>query len=200
MKDKPTDRVRINLEIRARELRVIGASGENLGVIETAEAQRQANALGLDLIEISPTANPPVAKIMDYGKFQYEQKKKAKEAKATGAKPTETKAVQVKMGTGENDLHLKAKKAADWLSEGHRVQVELFLKGRYKYMEQDFLKTRLEKFLLLIPYAYKIADPIKRGPKGLVCIIERDKSGKAKAASEAQIQAAAKELAEAPEE
>ncbi len=168
--------------------------------MSAVDALKKAQELGLDLIEISPNANPPVAKIMDYGKYRYDQKKKDKQAKATGAKPTETKAVQVKMGTGENDLHLKAKKAAEWLAEGHRVQVELFLKGRYKYMEEAFLKTRLEKFLLLIPHAYKIADPIKRGPKGLVCIIERDKSGKAKQATAEQVEAAAKELADAPEE
>lgn len=167
------EKVRINREISAPELRVIGAEGENLGVITAAEALKAAQAAGLDLIEISPNAQPPVAKIMDYGKFQYEQKKRDSAARAK-AKVSETKEVQIKVGTGENDMRLKARKAAEWLAEGHRVRAELFLKGRYKGMEEAFLKTRLEKFLLLIPYAYRIAEPVTRAPKGFATIIERD--------------------------
>ncbi len=167
------EKVRINREIAAPELRVIGAQGENLGVISSAQALKAAQDAGLDLIEISPNAQPPVAKIMDYGKFQYEQKKKDSAAKAK-QKVSETKEVQIKVGTGENDMRLKAKKAAEWLAEGHRVRAELFLKGRYKGMEEAFLKTRLEKFLLLIPYPYRIADPVARAPKGFATIIERD--------------------------
>ncbi len=167
------EKVRINREIHALELRVIGAEGENLGVIASSEALKIAMEKSLDLIEISPNALPPVAKIMDYGKFQYEQKKKDSAQRAK-AKVSETKEVQIKVGTGENDMRLKARKAAEWLAEGHRVRAELFLKGRYKGMEEAFLKTRLEKFLLLIPYAYRIADPIVRAPKGFATIIERD--------------------------
>ncbi len=168
-----TEKIRINKEIRARELRVIGASGENLGVISFDEALRHAQDAGLDLIEISPNANPPVAKVMDYGKFQYELKKRESAARAK-AKVSETKEVQIKVGTGENDMRLKANKAAQWLEEGHRVRVELFLKGRYKGMDEAFLKTRLEKFILLIPYPYKIAEPVARAPKGFAGILERD--------------------------
>ncbi len=168
-----TERIRINREIRAPKLRVIGAEGENLGVLDTDEALKAAQNLGLDLIEISPNAAPPVAKIMDYGKFQYEQKKRESAARAK-VKVSETKEVQIKVGTGENDMRLKAKKAAEWLAEGHRVRMELFLKGRYKGMEEAFLKTRLEKFMLMIPYAYKIAEPVTRAPKGFAAIIERD--------------------------
>lgn len=166
------ERVRINQSIRARELRVIGASGENLGVIPHAEAMRHATEANLDLIEISPNAKPPVAKIMDYGKFQYEQKKKAREVKAK-SHVTETKGIQVKIGTGDHDLSLKAKRVAGWLGEGHRVKIDLFLWGRYKYMEEGFLKERLERFLKLIPAEYKIADPIKRSPKGFSTTIEK---------------------------
>lgn len=174
-----TDRTRINREITARELRVIGAQGENLGVISLSEALKAAEAASLDLIEISPNAVPPVAKVMDYGKFQYEQKKKDSVARAK-SKVSETKEVQIKVGTGENDMRLKAKKAAEWLAEGHRVRAELFLKGRYKGMDEGFLKVRLEKFLMLVPYAYKIADPIAKSPKGFAAIIERDAKAAAK--------------------
>jgi len=168
-----TEKIRINREIRSRELRVIGAEGENLGVITLDEALKAAEVAGLDLIEISPNARPPVAKVMDYGKFQYELKKRESAARSK-AKVSETKEVQIKVGTGENDMRLKAKKAAEWLEEGHRVRIELFLKGRYKGMDEAFLKNRLEKFMLLIPYAYKIAEPINRAPKGFAGILERD--------------------------
>lgn len=166
------DKVRINQQIRAKELRVIGIDGENIGVISTQEALKIAEEANLDLIEISPMAQPPVAKIMDYGKYQYELKKKAKEVKAK-SHVTETKSVQVKIGTGENDLNLKAKRAAEWLSEGHRVKIDLFLWGRYKYMEEAFLKERLERFLKIIPAEYKIADEIKKSPKGFTATLER---------------------------
>lgn len=166
------DRTRINQSIKAKELRIIGADGANVGVLPLEEALRLAADAGLDLIEISPDAKPPVAKIMDYGKYQYELNKRAKQVKAK-SHVTETKGVQVKIGTGENDLALKAKRAAEWLGEGHRVKVDLFLWGRYKYMEEGFLKERLERFLKLIPAEYKIADPIKRSPKGFSTTIER---------------------------
>ncbi len=169
MKD---ERVRINQAIKAKELRVIGANGENLGVLPTRDAQTIAEDANLDLIEISPTAQPPVAKIMDYGKYQYEIKKKAKEVKAK-SHVTETKGVQVKIGTGDHDLNLKAKRAAEWLTEGHRVKIDLFLWGRYKYMEESFLKERLERFLKIIPAEYKIAEEIKRSPKGFTTTLER---------------------------
>jgi translation initiation factor IF-3 len=170
----------MNREITAKELRVVGANGENLGVISLAEALQAAKDAGLDLIEVSPNAVPPVAKVIDYGKFEYERSKKESAARAK-AKVSETKEVQIKVGTGENDMRLKAKKAAEWLAEGHRVRAELFLKGRYKGMEEAFLKARLEKFLLLVPYAYKMAEPVTRSPKGFAGIIEADKSQAVKA-------------------
>jgi len=153
-------------------VRVIGPEGENFGVLALSEALHRAQEAGLDLIEISPNAVPPVAKIMEYGKFHYEQQKKRKGIKAK-SHVTETKSVQVKIGTGEHDLNLKAKRAAEWLAEGHRVKVDLFLWGRYKYMEFAFLKERLERFLKLIPEEYKMADPIAKSPKGLSTVLER---------------------------
>ena len=168
---------RVNHHIRAKEVRVVGPEGENLGVLPLSDALARAQEAGLDLIEISPNANPPVAKIMEYGKFQYEQEKKRREVKAK-SHTTETKSVQVKIGTGENDLNLKAKKTAEWLRQGHRVKIDLFLWGRYKYMEFEFLKERLERFLKLIPEEYKIASPVAKSPKGLSTVVEH--SGKSK--------------------
>ena len=167
------EKVKINKSIQAKELRVVGADGVNLGILSREDALKQAQEINLDLIEVSPKANPPVAKIMDYGKFQYEQKKKSKEIKAK-SRITETKNVQIKIGTGEGDLSLKAKRVSEWLREKHRVKIDLFLWGRYKYMEFNFLKERLLRFLTLITEEYKIAEPIKKSQKGLSMIIERN--------------------------
>ncbi|MBP6926026.1 MAG: translation initiation factor IF-3 [Candidatus Pacebacteria bacterium] len=166
-------RERINNQIRATELRVIDHLDEKRGVMSTKDALALAQSLGLDLIEIAPQAVPPVAKIMEYGKFQYEQNKKQKKVRA-GAKQTETKAIQIKIATGDHDLALKAKKASEWLKEGHRIKVELFLAGRAKYMEEKFLHERLGRVLRLITEEYRIAEPYKKGPKGIMVTIERD--------------------------
>lgn len=165
----------INGQIRAKELRVIGANGENYGVISTKEALEHAKEAEMDLIEISPNAVPPVAKIMDYGKFQYDQKKKIKVQKAK-AHNVEVKGIQVKVGTDENDLNIKAKKASDWLNEGHRVKVELFLPGRSRFLDEAFLHERIGRILKLITVEYKVADSIKKAPKGLSLMIEKAKN------------------------
>lgn len=165
-------RVRINQQIRATELRVITDDGQNLGVLSISEALKKAQEMNLDLIEISPNAVPPVAKIMDYGKFQYTEKKKLKETKSK-IQNIEIKSVQVKIGTDEHDLLLKAGKASEWLKEGHRVKLNLFLAGRAKYLNQTFLNERLERMLKLITEEYKIAEPSTKGPKGLTIVIER---------------------------
>ena len=167
-------RERINNQIRASELRVIDDKNQNIGVLSIKDALELAQNNGLDLIEISPNANPPVAKIMDFGKYQYEANKKLKKAKA-GAKPTETKSIQVKIGTGDHDLELKAKNASRWLKEGHRIKIELFLSGRTKYMDEKFLKERLDRVLHLITEDYKVSDTYKKGPKGLFLTIEKAK-------------------------
>ncbi|MFA7192052.1 MAG: translation initiation factor IF-3 [Candidatus Paceibacterota bacterium] len=166
-------RERINNQIRASELRVLSSTGENIGVLPFKEALSMAEKEGLDLIEISPNAVPPIAKIMDFGKYQYEQSKKQKKAKQ-GAKASETKSIQIKIATGDNDLALKARKASEWLKEGHRIKVELFLSGRAKYMNDTFLKERLDRVLHLITENYKVAENYKKGPKGPTITIERD--------------------------
>lgn len=164
--------VRINHQIRAPELRVIGENAENYGLLSLSNALKKAEEMGLDLIEISPNAVPPVAKIMDYGKFQYDANKKQKLAK-TRTHTVETKNVQVKVGTGEHDLDLKAKKVSEWLREGHRVKIDLFLPGRTKYMDFNFLKERLGRILKLVSEEYKVADEPKKSLKGITTVIER---------------------------
>lgn len=173
------DTTRINNQIRAREVRVIDTTEEGSApqVMETRAAIALAESKGLDLIEISPNAVPPVTKIMDFGKYKYEEAKKSKEAKKK-AHLTETKSLQVKIGTGENDLQLKARKAMEWLKEGHRIKIELYLVGRSKFSEKDFQKERLDRILNLITEPYKIADSIKKSPKGIMLVIEKDRAKK----------------------
>ncbi len=164
--------VRINHQIKVPEVRVIGAEGENIGVISISEALSRARDAGLDLIEISPKANPPVAKIMDYGKFQYDENKKLKASKAK-AKVVEVKSLQVKIGTGEHDLTLKAKKASEWLTEGHRIKMDLFLPGRTKYLDEKFLRERMDRLLKLLTVDYNVAGPAVKSPKGMTILIEK---------------------------
>ena len=165
-------RERINNQIRAKELRVLDSENKNLGVLSIKDALELAQNQGLHLIEIAPNANPPLGKIMDFGKYKYEASKKLQKSKGN-AKHTETKGIQIKIGTGDHDLELKAKTASKWLKEGHRVKVELFLAGRTKYMDEKFLRERLDRVLHLITEEYKVSDSYKKGPKGLTTTIEK---------------------------
>ena len=165
-------KARINHQIRAAELRVITENGENLGVLSLSQALTEAKNRELDLIEVSPNALPPIGKIMDYGKYQYDEKKKAKVAK-TRSQTSGMKTVQIKIGTGDHDLELKAKRVSEWLSEGNRVKIDLYLIGRAKYMDIKFLKERLDRILKLITVEYKVSQEAVRGPKGLALIVEK---------------------------
>jgi len=168
----PLIKVRINHQIKAATLRVITADGENLGVLSLSQALTEAQNRGFDLIEVSPLANPPVAKIMDYGKYQYDEKKKTKATKSRVV-TSEMKSVQVKIGTGEHDLELKAKRVSEWLAEGNRVKIDLYLIGRAKYMDFNFLKERLERIMKLITVEYKVSQLPLKGPKGITVIVEK---------------------------
>lgn len=172
-----SQKININNSIRAAQLRIIDATGVNLGVMSKDEALSLAKAKGLDLVEINATSNPPIAKIVDYGKYQYENSKKEKKAKENSHR-TETKVVQIKSGTGEHDLLVKAKAASKWLKEGHRVKIDLQLRDRTKYMGEDFMKERMDRILHFITENFKIADPYKRSPKAYSITIERSKASK----------------------
>lgn len=160
------------MQIRAPKLRVIDDADGNLGVMTFEEALKRAQDKGLDLIEISPNLETPIAKIMDYGRFQYIAQKKDRETRSK-AHVTETKNVQIKIGTSERDLELKAKKASEWLKEGHRVKLDLFLPGRSKYMDPKFLEERLDRVLRLVSEEYRVSEEPKKSPKGLTIVIER---------------------------
>lgn len=125
---KKEDAHRINGNIRAREVRLVGDNVEQ-GVYPTSEALRMADELELDLVEISPTAEPPVAKIMDYQKFLYQQKKKQKEAKAKSVKVV-VKEIRFGPQTDDHDYNFKLKHAKNFLMEGSKVKAYVFFKGR----------------------------------------------------------------------
>ncbi|EOX9269301.1 translation initiation factor IF-3 [Campylobacter upsaliensis] len=121
--------VLLNEEIRANELRCIGDDGKVYGIISADEALGIANRLGLDLVLIAPDAKPPVAKIMDYGKFRYQQEKKQKEAKKK-QKVIDIKEIKLSMKIAQNDINYKVKHALEFLEQGKHVKFRVFLKGR----------------------------------------------------------------------
>ncbi|KXV63254.1 translation initiation factor IF-3 [Gluconobacter oxydans] len=120
---------RVNEEIRVPQVRLIDEDGEMQGVMTTRDALMRAFSVGLDLLEISPTAVPPVVKILDYGKFKYEQQKKKNEARKK-QKVIEIKEVKVRPGTGEHDFQTKLKAIHSFLDEGDKVKISLRFKGR----------------------------------------------------------------------
>ncbi len=123
------DQHQINEAIRDKEVRLIGQDGEQLGIMSAAEAQRAADDAGLDLVKISPNAQPPVCKIMDYGKFKFETLKKEKEAKKN-QKVIEVKEIQLSMTIDVGDLNVKAKQAQKFLASGNKIKVSIKLRGR----------------------------------------------------------------------
>ncbi|MEM5557628.1 translation initiation factor IF-3 [Aliarcobacter cryaerophilus] len=119
----------MNEDITAKELRCTSDSGENYGIIPTAQALALADEAGLDLVLIAADANPPVAKIMDYSKFKYQQEKKKKEAKKN-QKIVVVKEIKLSVKIADNDINYKVKHAVEFLEEGNHVKFRVFLKGR----------------------------------------------------------------------
>lgn len=169
-------KVRINEAIRASKVRLIDATGGNAGVVSIKDAIAQARKANLDLVEVTAKSNPPVVRIADYGKYQYEQnklkKKWADQDKEKGKKQENTKHTQIKPGTSGDILEMRAKKIREWLDSGNRVQVDLFLFGRYKSMDVKFLKEKLASFIKTIPGEIRTADPIRKSPKGFSTILQ----------------------------
>jgi translation initiation factor IF-3 len=119
----------INDEIQEKEIRLIGSDGEQMGLMSSAEAQKIADEQDLDLVMISPNAKPPVCKIMDYGKYRFEQNKKVKEAKKN-QHVMDVKEIRMSPGIGENDFNTKLKNGQKFLADGDRVKVTVRFRGR----------------------------------------------------------------------
>jgi len=188
IKDKyiaTTKDFRINQEIRAPKVTVIDDQTENLGIMDTFKAIELAKERELDLVEVSPNLNPPVCKIMDYGKHRYKVSKQTRQHNAK-QKKVETKSIRVSVRTEGHDLEFKASNVVKFMIKGHRVKVEMVLKGREK-ANTDFAKEKFEKFATSISDIAK-NDPksagkeivkiqeIKQSPQGFSTIIEFKRS------------------------
>ncbi len=142
----PQDSVRRNEQIRVPELRVIGAEGEQLGIISRNDALNLARESGLDLVEVAANAEPPVCRIMDYGKFKYEQQKKKQEAKKRQA-VVQIKEIKVRPKTDDHDYETKLRHIRRFLEEGDRCKVTVFFRGReivHKDRGQEILDRIIE--------------------------------------------------------
>lgn len=141
-----TKEIRINEKIRARETRLIDQNGEQRGIIPITEALDMAREAGLDLIEVAPNANPPVCKIVDYGKYKYDQEKKQKEARKK-QKLIKMKEIRMQPKIEEHDLQFKSKHIKEFLDEGNKVKVTIRFKGRelaHTELGRDVLNNVLE--------------------------------------------------------
>ena len=138
----------INDQIRDKELRIISETGEQLGIMSSREAQAIANSKNLDLVKISPNAKPPVCKIMDYGKYNYEQSRKEKEARKN-QKTVTVKEIRLRPGIESNDLNTKANNAIKFLKKGDKVKVELRFRGR-ELGHKDIGKEVMIKFIDIV--------------------------------------------------
>ncbi|MDO4889685.1 MAG: translation initiation factor IF-3 [Candidatus Saccharibacteria bacterium] len=143
-------RTRINGEIRHPEVRVIGESGEQLGIMSSREAQKIANEQGVDLVEIAPNANPPVVKVIDWGKFQYQQaKEEARNRKKAREKQSELKTIKIGLKIGDNDLNIKVRKMRSFLEDGDRVKIIIMFRGR-EMAHREIGRELLDKVISLL--------------------------------------------------
>lgn len=158
-RDLPTETHRVNYRITAREVRVIGAEGENLGVLPPRDAIALAEAAELDLVEVSPNTSPPVCRIMDYGKFKYREQKKEAEARK---KRTEMiiKELRIRYNTDVGDLETKVKQARDFIAHGDKVKFTMRFKGR----EAEYLKLGQEKLNSIIERLADVAIVDEKSP------------------------------------
>ncbi|MDP2696113.1 MAG: translation initiation factor IF-3 [bacterium] len=161
---------RINNQITAPELRVLDDKGENLGVMATDKALALAKENGLDLVEISPQANPPVAKIIDFDKFRYQLEKQTKQQRAQ-QKRTDQKQIQISITEALHDMQRKADRIKEFFDDGHRVEILLVLRGRAKY-NRDWAKRKLDEFLKMLP-EYNIVSNPKFAGRGMTIQINK---------------------------
>lgn len=160
---------RINERIRAPEIRLIGADGENVGVVTPARALAMAEEAGLDLVEISPNAEPPVCKIMDFGKFKYEQQKREAEARKK-QKIIEIKEIKFRPGTDDHDYQVKMRSVLKFLADGDKVKVTLRFRGR-ELAHQELGLELLNRVAADVAAAGKIESMPKLEGKQMVMMV-----------------------------
>ncbi len=171
-KPKKTSRVpqmRANERIFADPIILIDHNQEHIGEIGLKEAKTMAEEAGLDLVEVSPKARPPVCKILDYGKFQYTQAKQHRQSQAA-QKTVSTKGVRIGLRTDTHDLDFKKRQAEKFLSKGNKVKVEIVLRGREK-AHQDLARENINTFLKNLEMPYRTEEEVKKFPGGFNTII-----------------------------
>ncbi|MBX7044308.1 MAG: translation initiation factor IF-3 [Ignavibacteria bacterium] len=173
MKDNKRYRERINNYINAPQLRVIDENGDPLGILSNAEAKRMANDRGLDLVEISPNGNPPVCKIVDYGKYNYERQKKEKEAKKNQAVMS-VKEVRFNPNTDKHDIEFKTKHLHQFLMDGHKVKAYVMFKGRM-ITHPEFGRKLMDDIVANLSDVGKLEAPPKMEGKQLIAFFIPDK-------------------------
>jgi translation initiation factor IF-3 len=153
-------KTRINHQIKVPELRVIDGTGKMLGIMKTSEALKLAEEQEVDLVEISPNANPPVAKLLNYDKYRYHQRKMAQEARKK-VKKVMVKGVRLSVRIGEHDLNFKSKQVHDFLSHGHKVKIEVRMRGR-EQAHPELAYNLIKKFISEVTIPHVIEVPPKR--------------------------------------
>ncbi len=167
----------VNNKIKAPKVRLIDSDGTNLGVVPPSEGIKKANEQNLSLVQVTDKADPPVCRVMDYGKFMYEQQKKEKKKRQKNA---EMKGVRLKFNTSPNDMETRAKEADKFLSKGHKVRIELLLRGRERALK-DHAHGKIHEFLDILRERFddeeedpiKIERDIKKEGRGLTMIISK---------------------------
>jgi translation initiation factor IF-3 len=167
---------RINNQILAEEIRVIGPNGENFGILKREQALALVDPeKGLDLIEIAPNAKPPVAKLMNYDKWRYEEEKKQKrELFLQKTKSTSIKHIQISPRAGQNDLETKLKQLENFLNKGYIIEIQMKLRGREK-SNKEWVEQKMNDFLNMITTKYKVISQPKYGGRGMSMQIEKIK-------------------------
>ena len=160
---------RINEQIRVPQIRVIDDAGNQLGVMTPFDALVIAREREMDLVEVAPMAQPPVCRIMDYGKFQYQQSRQDRQNKAK-QKKVEVKGIRIGVRTDDHDLDFKKNQTEKFLTKGDKVKVEIILRGREK-AHQELARTNMIDFLKSIAVDYVIEQDVKRFPGGFNAII-----------------------------
>lgn len=163
----------INEQIRDKEVRLIGADGEQIGVMSSKEAYFKAKDAGLDLVKISPNAKPPVCKIVDYGKYRYEQTRKAKEAKKK-QKTVETKEIRLSPNIDTNDLNTKVNQTKKFLQKGNKIKVSLRFRGR-EMAHKDVGREILNSFYEQLKDVAVVDKPAKMEGRSMVMILSATK-------------------------
>jgi translation initiation factor IF-3 len=161
-------RTRINHQIKVPEVRVIDDAGKMVGVMKTSEALQLALDRGVDLVEVSPQAKPPVVKLLDFGKYQYQQEKAAQEAKKKIKKVT-VKGIRLSVRIGQHDLEFKAKQASEFIADGNKVKLDVQMRGR-EQAHPELAFDLIKKFPTLLKTPYVIeSGPSRMG--GIVSLI-----------------------------